>query len=819
MQSGWIENKRLWLWAALLAAALTLLAAWQAGWPRPVESLDERQSRLDMAAPLPAGDLIVEQTFVAQHDGLSAVELLLVVYPSDGEPEPGARLTARLLDEDGEQLSAASWPSAGLVHNDPLRFAFPPLRDSASRVFRLQLEGTVGNRATVWAYSLDGYARGEMRINGDAQRGDLRFETSHRYGWSAALRDLSEQVAQSAGLFAVLTVLLLLPGLALLPRADWLGRDPAVGLGVALAGGLALLPLIWLWGGQLGGRMSGALLWGLLVAATLLVVWRWDRYRPRWHMDWVTMALAAVLLLGLAVRMLAIRDLVLPAWVDSPQHYLISRMMADGGRVPAGYRPWMPVDGFDYHFGFHALAASLHQMTGRPLVQILLAGGQWLQGLVPLAVYAGTVLLTGRRPAGLMAAFFVALLSLFPAYYLTWGRYTQLAGMLILPALMGWLWRLFAARGRSRAAVAWGALLLGGLFTVHARVWVFALVWLPVAALGALLSRRITRPRLREMIRRPAVVLGASALAALPWWVRVVSERLAPLVGRALAGGGDPGGYNDVPWGYLTYGWERVWLALAAVALLGAVVQLWRQPAGQSGEGAQGVALVAIWVIAVLAAVNSDQIGVPTFGLVNNNAWFISLFFPLAVSIGWLVDDWLRSARGLPLLHLLTSAGLACGLVWSGLYGVRLNADIVNQETVLVRPDDLELLNLAAETLPPDAVVAVNSWLWLGDNYWAGSDSGYWLLPLSGRSSTVPPIGYHKDPATWDWVLKFNRQLQELEDWDAEEALALLHSHGVTHVVIGERGGVWRPERLMASPHFQLVAGNGAAWLFEVPAK
>jgi len=814
------RKKRPAVWAAVIAAAVTLLAAWRLGWPGPIEAVDQRQTRLDMAAPLPSADLRSSQSFIAQRDGLTAIDLLLVVYPpADDTPQSPAVLTLRLLDAAGEQVAASSWESSSLTHNERLRFAFPPISNSAGQQYQVQLEGTAANRATVWAYSLEGYARGQLAVNGEPQIGSLQFQTIYRYRWPAAIRDCGELLSTNLGLLLTLLPLLFLPGMAIFAGTWRYGRDVGVWLGIALGGSLACLPIAWLWLTYLGGRWRAPLTWLLLIASLLGVLWRWRAGRCKVRLRWETWILAAILLLGLCVRLLAVRDLVLPAWVDSPQHWLISRMMADSGTVPADYRPWMPVDVFAYHFGFHALAASFHQLTGFPLEQILLIGGQLLNALTPLSLYAATVMFSRRRSAGLVAAFFVAFLSLFPAYYVTWGRYTQLTGILILSPLLGLVYRFIESVDQRGFHFLWRpagtlGLLLGGLFLVHARVWVFALVWLLVASVAGVRGRgKAAFRRAGAIWQWMGVVLAVSLLLSWPWCLRLLEQLVLPLSKRALAGGGDPGTYNDFPWNYLTYGWERTWLIWAAFGLLWAAMQLWQ---GRPDRRRWlPVSLLGLWTLAVFGVVNANRLGFPTFGLVNNNTWFITLYVPVGILIGAFAAELLRIAGRSSLGRLLAGMGGAAILVWSGLFGLREMAAVVNPETVLARPDDMVMLEWA-DDLPADALVAVNAWIWLGENNWAGPDGGYWLYPLTGRQTTMPPIGYGYNREYQHTVNAFNAKLAAVEDWNAPQTWALLAERGVTHIFIGERGGFFKPEKLIASPYFQLEQSNGAAWLFEL---
>src|SRR3990172_12479453 len=109
---------------------------------------------------------------------LACPELLAAVYP---DAPAGAALTLRLLDSDDRVVAAHSF--SGVAHNTSLRLNFNPLPHSARKTYTLLLEGTPDNKTTVWAYSLDGYARGTRLENGAPAPGDLRFSTSYTYLW------------------------------------------------------------------------------------------------------------------------------------------------------------------------------------------------------------------------------------------------------------------------------------------------------------------------------------------------------------------------------------------------------------------------------------------------------------------------------------------------------------------------------------------------------------------------------------------------------------------------------------------------------------
>ena len=122
------------------------------------------------------------------------------------------------------------------------------------------------------------------------------------------------------------------------------------------------------------------------------------------------------------------------------------------------------------------------------VADLLLQYGQLLNAMTVVMVYAAGRTLFASRRAGLWAAVLAGTVSWFPAYYVTWGRYTQLAGMLLLCGL-------FALLVRVQARSRWGdwaatVVLASGLALVHVRIAFFALVWIGIVAAFFCLRRR-----------------------------------------------------------------------------------------------------------------------------------------------------------------------------------------------------------------------------------------------------------------------------------------------------------------------------------------
>lgn len=830
-------------------------------WPAicgPLTADDIVQGRLDTALPAPQGDSWLEQSFVPRRNGLNEVELLLARY--GGEMPPGAepsRLTVEVWDETGALVAAESQSTATLSHNQTYTLRFAPQSGSAGRRYVLRLSGSLTNHFSVWGYSLDVYDAGAARLVSGPSRQevaglearDMRFTTRYALTAGDALAAAVAPLGEWRLLLAAL-LYLPLPGVLLLLLLRPRGWDGAAWLGAALALGVAAWPVVWFWLSLAGGRWSGGLLWGTMaigwgaaavVARRRLAGRAGAGFKPTptggtssIGMGFTSAPIVAHVLLGglllitLASRFVAVRDQAFPPWVDSSRHGLITAVMGASGQAPDGYAPYLPVDHFPYHFGFHTLSAGLSLMTDTPLPGLLLVLMQLLGGLLPLTVYSAGWMVTRRRAVGLLAAFLVALPFFFPGYYATWGRMTQLAAMVVMPVLLALTWRV--GRGWRRVWPLVGVL-AAGVFLIHFRVFLF---YLPFAALVAV--AHFIR------YRRARGLLLAGGLALL-----LVAPRLAALVAAT-----DPlatfqqslPGYNDFPAGYLTTGWERLYVGLAAVAAAVVVVG-----AALRRRWVTFPLLLLLWVGVLFALLAGERLGLPETLVVNLNSMYITLFLPLAlllsIVVGRMTNDELRmkrsgqwsvvsrsmdqspvsrlqsavSGRRLGVIRstvaavLAVLAGVALALLL--LFGWRQQVNILNRQTILALPEDVATLGWIDANLPAEARVAVNAWQWLGQT-WAASDGGAWLVPLTGRAATTPPIDHIYNRELFAAVRAFNEPALAVEDWGDPANAAWLAEQGITHVLVGQRGGYFDPAELSRNPALELLYRREGTFVFAV---
>ena len=802
--------------------------------------VDLEQARIDTALPIPRDGLIITQSFIPKHDGLKEIELTLARY-GDAAADQGGFLTLQLLDEEGDLLAEQILETESLSHNQVLRLPFSRQNDSAGRRYTLQINGSSQNLVSVWGYSLDDYEDGAVFLRNDSPdielpvtaAKDLRFLTRYELTGMGALKALAETFYYEGLLFLLALLMLPLPGclLLLLFHYRWVAAsqkagksagtawpwDPAVWWGVAFALGVAAWSLLWLWLTLVGGRWTTWLLWLVVIAGWLIGGWMWwrdkERRRHRVHQAgdlnalsphppltlpwrWDHLLLLIILLCGLAVRLLAVQDVSFPPWVDSSRHALITAVMAANGQTITNYAPFLPVDRFPYHFGFHTLSASLSLMSGWPLPRLLLYFGQLLNALVPLALYSAVWLFIRRRGVAMFAAFLVALPFFFPAYYATWGRFTQLTAVFLLPVLLALTWRMVRGFDGWRRMWWMVALLVAGLFLTHFRVFLY---YLPFAFLAWLIH-------LGRSTRWLAAAAGLALLLAGPRLMQLLLDsNTTQRVGQTIPD------YNNFPMSYVETGWERAFITIAAVGIVLLLVALIRR----RPWALLPLALV-LWVTALFLILFADRFGLPGTSLVNLNSMYIILFVPLAIFLALILDplwQWLRRQHWLLQLAGYLIFGLLLGAL--SLFGMDQQIGILNSQTILAKNEDLAALKWADANLPAEAMVAVNSWRWLGET-WAGADGGAWLVPLTGRKSSTPPIDHIYNPDLFRYVREFNQEASAVSDWSDPGQAAWLRAQGITHIYVGKKGGFFDPAVLLRNPQMAMVYGRSGVYIFAV---
>jgi len=768
-----------------LVLALFLLASGCS----PALDLHSHQERVTRLTAAPEVGACTGGLFTAGRNGLSALELWI-----DGRGDSPIPVHLYAAGADRPLASGIVAAETGWA-----RFTFSRVASSGGRSFALCVE-TVGPDVRL------GYAHDLTRIdqprfeNGRPESGALAI----RAFYEATPTDVVLAAWQAAHRLPLVATLALLFGLGLPLSLLAAGGDRRQIDVLAAAPGLGLLTVSGLWWvtAPLGAAAStGATLVVAIVGWTALAVKsvRESAGVPSDHREPVDAPLARVVLgtvlvivvgAAIASRLALIADLSLPAWVDAIHHtYLIGLLSARG--VPTDYGPLLGFGPFTYHFGLHAAGATVARLMNADPADSLLVLGQILAALSTLAAYVVVRSLGGTVGGGVIAAGIAGLVSILPAYYVSWSRYTHLAGIIAGASVLWLLSRGISSRSR---AIALG-LALAGLPMVHPRL---AILTLLAGLAMVLLSGQLWR--VASQWRQATLVAAIAAAVGAGWVTRVATS----LVGRISGGGDEVATANAINLSVIETGHDRV-LYLGALGAIAAVIALrWRVGVG-----------VPLWAGAAFVASDPGRFGLSGGYLIGTPALVITLWLPMAAILGLAIGDLVR--RVPPLWPALawrepTVAALACAiaLALSGPAYATLNA-----VTVQATPSDRLALDRVAAHLPPGDTVIVNGFLWQFGTY-AGADAGAWIgVRTPGRAIVPPAIHGLAPPEHARSIAAETREAVDASE-DVDRLVSFARRRGARWIFVGERGGTIDAAAVEAHPGVRLVERVGGARLFRI---
>ncbi|WP_299030340.1 hypothetical protein [uncultured Thermanaerothrix sp.] len=575
--------------------------------------------------------------------------------------------------------------------------------------------------------------------------------------WRASSdQDGLEQLAEAVGLSVALTAL---GGLLLFT----LGVPLTTGdlrVAYAVLALLALGGLAWRCG-RVGGHISRqAVIWGVGGAGALFGVVMWRFYQAR--------------------------GMVFPAWVDSVHHVFIVRKIMEVGGIPATLQPEISTF-FSYHYGFHLVTAWFARLSHLEAAQAVLWLGQVLNALVALSVYRLGKGVWGDPWRAGLAALLVGFAFQMPAYYLVWGRYTLLTGLIMLPLAMAAALDLWRRPQSVEAFVRLGVLTAGVALSHYTALLLLILFGGVLLFLKGWGFWRLSdhAARAQQVLPLGAVVLGLGLGGglALPWLWRVVWHLGAQASVRVVSP------LDASQMGYFRYILDllgprhnHILMVLAGLASIYGLTRAHSRLL--AGWGLVLVLLMLPWGVR-LGPFRPDHMA-------------IVLFLPAALCLAdggvsvwnWLVRQlpspiWQRVGQGVGVL-------LALGVLGWGAWSTRT---IINPVTQLANAADKMALDWVRANLSEEARFFINVTPWQGDTY-RGVDGGYWLLPYAGRASLLPPVLYAwGDAVEAARINHWAAQAAQLKDCDAA-FWALVEEAELTYAYVREGRGSLQPAAL-----------------------
>ena len=558
----------------------------------------------------------------------------------------------------------------------------------------------------------------------------------------------------------VIAIMLLIPGWSILSVSGlwkrWQGVQRwfmAIGVSIAFYPVLfymmrTLLPSVHL------GRNK---LWVMLAVLGLLILWtmRKNWLKPIKMGQWTWLVLV-VLGITLFTRLWLAHLYPYPAWTDSLHHSILTHLTASNGQIPYTLLPYDSAVTDMYHLGLYALSGPLEILANIPGHSALLWMGQVLNGLCGIGVF----LLLDRKVGriGAIAGMVIAgLVSIMPAFYFNWGRYTQVASqsILLIAGLVTWeavrAWRLeWPVNKASLIMLALlAAMLNAGFFLLHFQVSGYTVPLLVIIVVSELIIAGKEKKRFWLTLLAGLIIAAVSLVLILPALIPAFETYIEL---RSAAAAENVTTLENIYY----FSWEGVyaqtgkpwflWLAVISLAI------------GLIRKGREFILVLLAWIILLLAEGFLYKTNNPILTFTNLSAVLIMLYLPISLAIGVMAQTlvgWVpRPVRN------IAEIGVLVLILVGGVWGATQRVKMIEPWRQLMTVDDEKAMLWIKENTPEDAVFAVNLEPWI-PNLPIGTDGGYWIPYYTGRKTTAGTM-----------LSGFGGDLVLRQDW-AEATLAL----------------------------------------------
>jgi hypothetical protein len=795
----------------------------------------------------------VGQSFLARYDGLQGIS----VFIKPGQVDSG-ELTLNLYTGRiaAELIRSSSLPISDITTSGFYNMAFLPIKDSTGKDYFFNLAIKGAGSVKIGSATGNSYLSGAQYISGLAQNSQTSFRLD--YLPSLALFGLIKDLLNWFLLIISGLVLFAIPGWAALlwlfppwNSINWISK-----LGLAIGTGLVFYPILFLWTNTFGLQLGAINAFLLPITGLVFIFLRFMRVSPQQSITlrglisrfgrgigkdinplknnilWITLLPDLVFLLVVALivftRFWPIRTLDAPMWGDSYQHTMISQLMVDNGGLFTSWEPYAQLKSFTYHFGFHSLVASLHWLTKLTVMQSTLWLGQLLNIFVILAIFPLAQFIGKSKWAGVIAILIAGLISPMPMFYVNWGRYTQLAGQVVLPAVIVIIWLNLDSKPLN---FKWISLIwfgLAGLILTHYRVMIF----IPLFYLSYFLLR-VREAGAITLIKRSMLHLVGAVILIIPWVFRIFEGTLPDIFGAQITTSTAKASQALNNIGNIT---EYLPIIIWILAIISILWGIW--------QGNQKSNIFSLWWFLILFAANPQWFQLPGSGILTNFAIFLAAYIPASVIIGTGGASLLKILQILPSeqesikptiksktqdrKYILWSVLVSLSLILISIWFVRPRIrDVKPLDHALLTRPDVRAADWIDQNLPPDAKFLVNSFFAYGGTLTVGSDGGWWLPLITGRETSQPPLTYGSEEGiTPDFVEYTNSLISLIEEkgLNHPDVLTELQARGFTHIYIGQQQGLVNassppfldPRGLQSDPNFELIYNEDRVQIYEI---
>jgi hypothetical protein len=550
------------------------------------------------------------------------------------------------------------------------------------------------------------------------------------------------------------------------------------------------------------GSLSVAMIFlsGWIIGTLYIIIHRHDfdfsRFKVKFHeiANWTFSVASGLIILWV------LRHQVVGLGSDSYHHTLITQLIYDHGGLLDDYQPATDqLISFSYHYGYHAVMAALMWLSGWGARLLVLVSSALLVMITTLSVSLLAEEITEQYSAGIVANAFTGLVFVFPMYMLNWGRYTQLAGLALVPVFLQMCLAYYKKYSNriDISKILPIALIATGIAITHYRVTIMAVLAIILFCFLARKDNQYSVRRNFSFLIILAITAGIAFFFFSPWLVHVIQSHQAGY--RVMIEDVSSEYYSitrlDIP--AIEYPTNILAVICIAIGTLwGIIKKNW----------------FVFWMLAWAAAMLLLSGPYLLADIMDRISVIISLYIPAAIIIGWVSYEIFRRLKSS--FRLFAIIIFLLMIFWSGNYALHKN--LIGRG--FVTPSDLDAAAWIKSNTPDNAFFIVNTYKFsFTSNFVIGIDGGYWLPLLADRRTITIPMIYS--------IEKFRQQngLQQMldlynlgQDLTTHTALDYIHKVKASYVYIGEQGDRIDVSLLLSSEHYNLVYQKDRVYVFKI---
>ncbi len=583
-------------------------------------------------------------------------------------------------------------------------------------------------------------------------------------------------------------LLLLLPGWAILSTTGyWRKWEPLQRWFLAPILGIAFWPVLYytvrfvLPSVRLGLNKLVAI---LIICGILILIFLRRNWKEQFLLGKDAIFVLLVLFLTLLSRLIIAYRYPYLAGTDSIHHSLITDLVARTGQLPTSLLPFDSADLNHYHLGLYSLTGSLQILLGISAPQALLWFSQFINGLCGLGIF----LLLDRqvsRTAGIIGMICVGLLSIFPSWFINWGRFTQLASQTILLPTALITWKAISNYREEQKKLEkenWVEILVAGLLNagiclLHFRVATFHLCLIVIIVISELIQISKHRCFWRPYFLRVFLILFVTLVLILPTLLSGVQAYLTQRDSDSLTVQ-QTQSLSEQTY-YIKGDSDTVKLSkksdwLLAVSSVGLLLGLTK------AEYRRLSTTMILWVASLIGISQLFRLEIPVLAFVNITAVLLAFYLPAGIGFGiffelvklGLNEDAVRLLR-IPVIGALAIASLI---------GFYYRIGDLSESRIYMSAEDEKAMDWVKANTETEAVFGVNT-LYLNPVIPFGSDAGCWLPVYASRKTTTLTLlaSLSKD---YQYDLERSRSMTKLY---TTKTIDFLCEYGVDYLYSGKK--------------------------------